>query len=156
MPLKGIPKLLSPDILHALSSMGHGDEVVLADAHFPASSVCKSSGVGTIEIRADACNSLPKMLEAVLKVLPLDEYVRSPLFLMQRVECDKDTDVPVWQEYRQIVDASQEVGKKKVEFEQVERFAFYEQAKKAFAVIQVGDNAKYGNIILKKGLALDD
>ena len=80
MPLKGIPKVLTPDILHALSSMGHGDEIVLADAHFPASSVSKSSTVGTIEIRADACASLPHLLESILKLLPLDEYVSSPVF----------------------------------------------------------------------------
>ena len=79
MPLKGIPKVLTPDILHALSSMGHGDEIVLADAHFPASSISKSSTVGTIEIRADACASLPYLLESILKLLPLDEYVSSPV-----------------------------------------------------------------------------
>lgn len=77
MPLKGIPKLLSPDILHALSSMGHGDEVVLADAHFPSSSISKSSPNKCLEIRSDACYSIPDLLEAILKLFPLDQYDNS-------------------------------------------------------------------------------
>ena len=79
MPLKGVPKVLSPDILHALSSMGHGDEIVLADAHFPTSSVAKSSTCGTIEIRADGCSSLVHLLEAIVKFFPLDQYVETPV-----------------------------------------------------------------------------
>jgi L-fucose mutarotase len=74
MPLKGVPKILTPEILHTLSSMGHGDEIVIADAHFPSSSVAKSSQCGTLEIRADACSSIPELLEAVLKFFPLDQY----------------------------------------------------------------------------------
>ena len=74
MPLLGVPRVLTPDILHALSSMGHGDEIVLADVHFPASSTAKASNCGTIELRADACQSLPHLLESVLKFFPLDEY----------------------------------------------------------------------------------
>ena len=68
MPLKGIPRVLTPDMLHALSSMGHGDEIVIADAHFPSSSVVKSSKCGTIEIRGDSCSSIPQLLEAILKL----------------------------------------------------------------------------------------
>lgn len=79
MPLKGVPKVLSPEILHALSSMGHGDEIVLADAHFPSSSVAKSSNIGTLEIRADGCSSLPHLLESILKFFPLDQYDDSPV-----------------------------------------------------------------------------
>lgn len=139
MPLKGIPKVLTPEILHALSSMGHGDEIVLADAHFPASSVSKSSKCGTIEIRADACNSLPYLLESILKFFPLDEYVEEPIFLMDRVDSDKaaNLNVKVWKEYEQILESSQATPVK-VKF--VERFQFYEQAKKAYAVIQTGYN----------------
>lgn len=137
MPLKGIPKVLTPNILHALSSMGHGDEIVLADAHFPASSISKSSNCGTIEIRADACNSLPYMLESILKFFPLDEYVQEPIFLMDRVESDKiaNLNVKVWEEYDQILELSQG---KPVKTKFVERFEFYEQAKKAYAIIQTG------------------
>jgi L-fucose mutarotase len=74
MPLNGIPKCLTPELLHALSSMGHGDEIVLADAHFPASSVAKKSQCKTIEIRADGSDSLPHLLESILKFFPLDDY----------------------------------------------------------------------------------
>ena len=74
MPLLGVPRVLTPDILHALASMGHGDEIVLADVHFPASSTAKASQCGTIELRADACPSLPHLLQSVLKFFPLDEY----------------------------------------------------------------------------------
>lgn len=77
MPLNGIPKILNPDILHAMSSMGHGDEIVLADAHFPANSVAKSSTNGTILIRLDACESLSYLLESILKFFPLDFYAAS-------------------------------------------------------------------------------
>ena len=79
MPLRGVPKCLTPDILHTLSSMGHGDEIVLADAHFPGSSVAKSSKCGTLEIRADACDSIPHLLESILKFFPLDQYVDEPV-----------------------------------------------------------------------------
>jgi L-fucose mutarotase len=81
MPLKGIPKILTPDVLHALSSMGHGDEIVLADAHFPASSIAKSSLCKTIEIRADACDSLPHLLKSILKVFPLGKNLSSFLII---------------------------------------------------------------------------
>lgn len=85
MPLKGVPKILTPDILHALSSMGHGDELVLADAHFPAASVAKSSHCGTLELRADACDSLPYLLESILKFFPLDPYVKSPVIFEEKI-----------------------------------------------------------------------
>lgn len=137
MPLKGIPKVLTPEILHALSSMGHGDEIVLADAHFPASSVAKSSTCGTLEIRADACDSLPYLLQSILKLFPLDEYVDEPVFLMDRVDSDKavNLQVKVWKEFDQILENSQG---KKVNAKYVERFQFYEQSKKAYAIIQTG------------------
>ena len=88
MPLRGIPTVLTPEILHCLSSMGHGDELVLADAHFPASSVCKTSVCGTLEIRADACSSISYLLECILKLVPLDEYADSAVGCQElRVVC---------------------------------------------------------------------
>ncbi|RNA19420.1 fucose mutarotase-like [Brachionus plicatilis] len=154
MPLKGIPKVLTPNILHALSSMGHGDEIVLADAHFPASSVAKSSNCGTIEIRADGCDTLPYLLESILKFFPLDEYAQEAIFLMDRVDSDKASNliVKVWKEFDQILELSQG---KEIKPKFVERFQFYEQAKRAYAIIQTGDVAQYGNIILKKGLVMN-
>jgi len=148
MPLKGVPKILSPDLLHVLSSAGHGDEIVLADAHFPSSSICRS---GPKEIRADG-HGIPALLEAILKLYPLDPYVDSPVAVMQVVPSDKDFVVTVWDKYQTIVD---EAEQKKIVFEKVERFAFYERAKAAFAIVHTGETAKYGNIILKKGLVFD-
>ena len=164
MPLKGIPKVLTPDILHALSSMGHGDDIVLADAHFPASSIAKSSDHGTLEIRADACNSLPHLLQSILQLFPLDEYVESPVyflivtfisfkiyhycklevFLMDRVDSDKKANlqVNVWAEFDDILTLTQN---KTIKPAFVERFKFYEQAKKAYAVIQTGYLLDYNN-----------
>lgn len=148
MPLKGIPFILSPDLLYVLAAAGHGDEIVLADAHFPTSSVCRS---GPREIRADGHN-IPSLLEAILKVFPLDTYVDYPVAVMEQVSKDKGDGLPkVWQTYQTITNNA--VGTE-ITFEQVERFAFYERAKKAFAVVHTGEVAQYGNIIIKKGLVL--
>ncbi len=137
MPLKGIPKILSPEILHALSSMGHGDEIVLADAHFPASSMAKSSNCGTLEIRLDACVSLAYLLESILKVFPLDPYVPSPVSYMDLVDSDKaaNYEVNIWKEYEKVLDSTQE---SKITPQYLERFEFYERSKRAFAIIQTG------------------
>lgn len=145
MPLKGIPAIISPDLLRVLARMGHGDEIVLADAHFPTSSICSR---GPQEIRADGHN-IPDLLEAVLKLFPLDTYVDTPVVLMSRVEKDMNTDVPVWETYSKIVSKA-EGTHIPVGFE--ERFQFYERANRAFAVVHTGELAKYGNIILKKGI----
>lgn len=149
MPLKGIPHVLSPDLLHVLSSMGHGDEIVLADAHFPSSSVCRS---GPKEVRADGLGAAD-LLKGVMQLFPLDQYVDKPAAVMLRVSEDeaKNFPVPIWDTFQTIVDAAEG---KKVQIEQVERFAFYERAKKAFAVVHTGETAQYANIILKKGVCL--
>lgn len=148
MPLKGIPFILSPDLLYVLSAAGHGDEIVLADAHFPTSSVCRC---GPREIRADG-HSIPSLLEAVLKVFPLDTYVGFPVAVMEQVSSDKGEGLPeVWQTYQALIKSA--VGTE-ITFEQVERFMFYERARKAFAVVHTGKTSKYGNIIIKKGLVL--
>jgi len=149
MPLKGIPAIISPELLFVLSSAGHGDEIVLADAHFPTSSVCRH---GPKEIRADG-HKIPELLEAILKLFPLDTYVQVPVAIMDMVDSDKASglQIPVWDEYHTIVDKAEE---KHIVFEKMERFAFYERAKKAFALVHTGELSKYGNIIIKKGLAL--
>ncbi|XP_028982755.1 fucose mutarotase isoform X2 [Betta splendens] len=140
--LKGIPSVLSPELLYALAKMGHGDELVLADANFPTSSVC---ACGPTEIRADGLG-IPQLLEAILKLLPLDTYVPSPAAVMDLVDGDKQRGVavPVWDTYRRLLHQTP--------LEEVERFAFYERAKKAFAVVATGETALYGNLILKKGV----
>ncbi|CAG6017342.1 unnamed protein product [Menidia menidia] len=144
--LKGIPSVLSPDLLHALAKMGHGDELVLADANFPAASIC---ACGPKEIRADGLG-IPRLLEAILKLFPLDTYAPSPAAVMDLVESDKQRclAVPVWGTYTQLLC---QAGSQTT-LEVVERFAFYERAKKAYAVVATGETALYGNLILKKGV----
>merc|ERR1712168_1499849 len=144
MPLNLIPAILSPDLLHVLASAGHGDEIVLADAHFPTSSICLN---GPKEIRADGI-TIPDLLEAILTILPLDTY-ESSAYLMEPVSKDKNLDLPVWEIYKKCLKKHEN---RTVEVKYVERFAFYEQAKKAYAVVHTGELSKYGNIILKKGL----
>ncbi|KAM4607335.1 fucose mutarotase [Polymixia lowei] len=142
--LKGIPSILSPELLYALAKMGHGDELVLADANFPASSIC---ACGPKEIRADGLG-IPQLLNAILKLLPLDTYVPTPAAVMDLVDSDMILSVPVWDTYAQLL------GQAGIQapLEKVERFAFYERAKKAYAVVATGETALYGNLILKKGV----
>ncbi|XP_022080570.1 fucose mutarotase-like isoform X1 [Acanthaster planci] len=145
--LKGIPRILSPELLHVLAQMGHGDEIVLADANFPSSSIC---GAGPKEIRADG-HGIPELLEAILQLLPLDAFVPSPAMVMELVDEHKKAKLPtlVWDKFQALLDAAEG---KTVKIEQIERFAFYERAKKAFAVVATGEKALYGNLILKKGV----
>ncbi|XP_028279209.1 fucose mutarotase isoform X2 [Parambassis ranga] len=144
--LKGIPSVLSPELLYTLAKMGHGDELVLADANFPASSIC---ACGPKEIRADGL-SIPQLLEAILKLLPLDTYVSCPAAVMDLVDSDKQRGlaVPVWDAYKHLL---YQAGSQS-HLETVERFAFYERAKKAYAIVATGETALYGNLILKKGV----
>lgn len=139
--LKDIPSILSPELLKVLMEMGHGDELVIADGNFPAASIAQRL------IRADG-HGVPPLLEAILKLFPLDIYVEQPVALMQVVP-DDTVKTPIWDEYDKIIRASGETFNG---FELVERFAFYERAKKAYAVIATGETALYANIILKKGV----
>ena len=138
--LKNIPKILSPDLLKILCEMGHGDELVIADANFPAESC------GQRVIRADGHGGA-KMLEAVLSVIPLDTYAKENFVLMQVVEGD-NVRPTIWEEYKKIAAAKD--PNVRAGFE--ERFAFYERAKKAYAIVATGEGAVYANIILKKGV----
>jgi L-fucose mutarotase len=139
--LKNIPEVISPELMKVLMEMGHDDEIVLADGNFPAASVAK------LLIRCEG-NGVCELLEAVLKFLPLDQYVKNPVALMAVVPGDK-TKPTIWEDYRKIIKAS---GEKFSDFEFIERFAFYERAKKAYAVVATGEKALYANIILKKGV----
>ena len=139
--LKNIPEVISPELMKVLMEMGHGDEIVLADGNFPAASVANKL------IRCDG-HDIPKILDAVLKFFPLDQYVKYPVALMAVVPGDK-TKPTIWEEYRKIIKASSENFP---DFEFVERFAFYERAKKAYAVVASSEKALYASIILKKGV----
>ena len=139
--LKGIPKVISPELIKIMLEMGHGDELVLGDGNFPAVSCAQRV------VRADGLN-IPVLLDAILRFYPLDKYVKAPVALMSVVPGDT-VQPTIWEEYRRIVAKydSQAAG-----FEFVERFAFYERAKKAFAIVATGEEALYANVILRKGV----
>lgn len=139
--LKGISPLLSPELLAALCRMGHGDEIVLADAHFPGDSF------GKRVLRADGLR-IPPLIEAILPLMVLDSYVPDPVVMMAAVEGDT-LDLSVLKAYRAAIDRHAPDAPPTAH---IERFAFYERAKSAFAVVMTGETAKYGNIILKKGV----
>jgi L-fucose mutarotase len=142
--LKGIPGIISPELLKILMEMGHGDELVIADGNFPAASIAKRL------VRCDGHN-VPELLDAVLKFFPLDSYAEAPVALMAVVPGDtvKPT---IWDTYKEIIKKHEPVTNK-IEF--VERFAFYERAKNAYAVVATGEKALYANIIIKKGVVVE-
>ena len=125
--LKNIPPILSPELLKVLCEMGHGDEIILADGNFPAESIGK---------------------DAIVQFLPLDQYVEKPVALMKVVDGDpcKPT---IWDSYKQKLNES---GNDPAKIEMVERFAFYERAHHAYAIIATGESAIYANVLLKKGV----
>ncbi|WP_336788138.1 RbsD/FucU family protein [Paenibacillus sp. MMO-177] len=139
--LNGIPKILSPELLKILMEMGHSDEIVLADGNFPAVSHAQRL------VRCDG-HGVPELLDAIMQLFPLDQYVEKPAALMQVVPGDP-AETPIWGEYKAII--SQHSGLEEP-FEEVERFAFYERAKKAYAIVATGESAIYANLILKKGV----
>ncbi|MBO9477877.1 RbsD/FucU family protein [Shimia sp. R11_0] len=139
--LRNINPLLSPDLLHCLRAMGHGDEIVIADANFPGSSS------GPTCLRADG-SSASEILEAVLSVMPLDSFVPDPALTMQVVG-DPDALPEAVSDFQRIIDATAD---NPVPVQTLERFAFYARAASAFAVVQTGERRLYGNIILKKGV----
>ena len=137
--LKNIPKIISPQLLKILCEMGHGDEIVIADGNFPAETC------GQRVVRADGIGG-QEMLDAVLKLIPLDTYAIENLLLMQTTNGDPTP--PIWDKYFEIAKANDD----NLRAGNLERFAFYERAKKAYAVIATGETAIYANIILKKGV----
>ncbi len=141
--LKGIPKILSPQLLKVLCEMGHGDRIVLADGNFPAESVGKEA----IVVRMDG-HGMEELLDAVLQLFPLDTYVEKPVQLMEVVPGDT-VETPIWESYRRIIRTYDGRGENAIGH--LERFRFYEEAKKCYAVVATGEGALYANIILQKG-----
>ncbi len=141
--LIGIPDIISPELLKILSDMGHGDEIVLADANFPAASNAKRL------VRADGIK-IPDLLSAILELFPLDQYDDENFILMQKCEGD-NADVSVLEEYKQISEQKSSYCR----FTFCERFDYYERAKNAYAIVATGEKRQYANIILKKGCILD-
>ncbi len=139
--LKNVPKIIPPELLKILCEMGHGDEIVVADGNFPS----KSVGQRVVYMCG---NGGCEVLKSVLELIPLDTY-QKPLYLMAKTQGD-NTPTPIWNEYKEITKQYTTD-----DFEYVERFAFYERAKKAYAVISTGERALYANILIKKGVITD-
>lgn len=136
--LKGVPKLLSPELLKALCEMGHGDELVIADANFPCNSV------NAHVIRADGIKGTD-MLNAILDVIPTDTYVDSNIMLMKTINGDPTPEI--WEEYEQIAKKDKDAKVSKIE-----RPDFYKKAEKAYLVIATGEERIYANVIVRKGV----
>lgn len=142
--LKGIPSILSPELLKILQEMGHGDELCIGDGNFPAASMAQRL------VRCDG-HGVPELLDAVLRFFPLDSFVDRPVALMEVVPGDK-TVPKIWDTYEEIVDTR---AGSDIKIEYVERFAFYERAKAAYCIIATSEAALYANVILKKGVVID-
>ena len=138
--LKGIPHILSPELLKILAEMGHGDELVIADANFPAVSTAKRC------VRADGHGG-EQMLDAILELFPLDTFVEAPVTLMSPDPGMLPDDPPIWAAFKQMLERYQQG----VKTQAVSRTQFYQRAKDAYAVVSTGERAFYACIILKKG-----
>lgn len=145
--LKGIPGILSPELLKVLCEMGHSDRLVIADGNFPA----ESMGKNALVIRMDG-HGAAEVLDAILQVFPLDTYVEKPVNLMEVMPGDR-VETPIWDTYREVVAKYDERGAQAIG--QIERFAFYEEAKKVYAIIATGETALYANIMLQKGVVVE-
>lgn len=144
--LKKIPGILSPDALKILMEMGHGDEICLSDGNFPAHSV------GRKVIRLDG-QGMEALLAAIMEFFPLDTDTGDSVILMHSGDDEK---APlIWERYRQIIRKSEE-AERFSDFTWLQRYAFYERARKCYAVIATGESALYANIILKKGVVIDE
>lgn len=142
--LKGIPSIISPELLKILCEMGHSDRIVIADGNFPAESMGKNAKV----VRCDG-HGVPEILDAVLQLFPLDRYVEKPVSLMEVMKGD-NAKTPIWDTYKEIIAKHDERGAETVGT--IERFAFYEEAKTAYAIIATSEKAIYANIMLQKGV----
>jgi L-fucose mutarotase len=141
--LKNLSRLHSPELLHTLASMGHGDDLAIVDAHFPAVSMAQRI------VRLDGVDA-PAALEACLRLIPLDTFVDDPALRME-VLGNPDEIPEVQREFQTVID--QEEGKH-VPLARIERYAFYERAKKAYAILSTGESRPYGCILIKKGVVL--
>ena len=138
--LKSIPPILSPDLLHALRAMGHGDEIVIVDANYPAESA------GPPVIRLDGL-SATDVADAVLTLLPLDDFVEHAAFAMEVVDNPRKRE-----QTHKDFDKHVKRHEPAMKLALLERFAFYERAAQAFVIVQTGERRLYGNILLKKGI----
>lgn len=147
--LKGIPAILSPELLKVLCEMGHSDRLVIADGNFPT----ESMGKNCITIRMDG-HGVPEILDAILQVFPLDTYVEKPVNLMELMPNDVGrVATPIWDTYKEIVAKYDDRGADAVG--NIERFAFYDEAKEVYCIIATGETAIYANVMLQKGVVIN-
>ena len=146
--LLGIPEILSPELLKILCEMGHSDRLVIGDGNFPA----ETMGKDAIVVRMDG-HGVPEILDAILTVMPLDTYVEKPMNLMEVMPGDTCGTPEIWATYKDIVKKHDERGEAAVG--EIERFAFYEEAKKAYCIIATGEKAIYANVMLQKGVVIN-
>ena len=139
--LKGIPSLLSPELLKVLCEMGHGDEIVIGDGNFPAASMANHL------VRCDG-HGVPELLDAILQYFPLDTFSQFPVTLMAAPP--EDAKPVIWNKYEGIISKYDSRGDKAIQY--LSRFDFYENAKKSYAIIATGESALYACLILKKGI----
>lgn len=142
--LKNVPAILSPALIKVLCEMGHGDTIVLADGNFPAESMTPGAKI----VRCDGMG-IPALLDAILQLIPLDRYVAHPVSLMQTVPGDP-VDTSIWAEYASLLKRRENLAEDGVRH--MERFAFYEECRKAYAIVATGERALYANVILQKGV----
>ncbi len=139
--LRNIPEIISPELMKVLMEMGHGDEIAFGDANFPSASMAQRL------IRADG-HTIPALLDAVLQFLPLDVFVPQPVVLM---DAPAGTEPAVWARFEEVIRQNDFAGAFHT-FEKAERFAFYERAKRCYAVVATSEHEAYSNVILKKGV----
>lgn len=142
--LKGIPPIISPELMNVLMNMGHGDELVIADGNFPAATNARRL------VQAPG-HGVPPILQAVLQFFPLDTYADDHAVVMQVVAGDPTVPV-IWEDYRRLLKAAEG---REIKLTEIDRFAFYERAQKSFAVVATAESALYANIILKKGVVVE-
>lgn len=145
--LKNVPAILSPELLKVLCEMGHGDRLCIGDGNFPGKSMSKPNDC--VFLRADG-NGVNELLDAILQVIPLDKYTDHPVMLMDKMDCDKDLDIPVWKDYEATIAKYDERGAAAIGA--YERFEFYEQAKKCYCILESGETQIYANVIIQKGV----
>ena len=147
--LKGISPIITPELLKALAEMGHGDELVIADGNFP----CHSVGKNSVVIRADG-HGVPEILDAILKVFPLDTYVEKPVNLMQLMPGDVGkVETPIWDTYKEIIAKYDDRGADCVG--NIDRFKFYDESKDVYCIIATSEKALYANVMLQKGVVVE-
>jgi L-fucose mutarotase len=156
MPLKGIPDSVSPELLYALSKMGHGDAIVIADCNFPSDSVAAQT-VSRVPVRVSGSTS--KILQDILTLMPLDRYSVTPVCVMDRVPSDKQQGLVV-SAYdsldRKVQDEANQsngiYGTTEFSLTYIERFEFYELAKRAYCIVQTTDKTPYANVLVYKAV----